>query len=90
MIGQTIKLTPAQMLFLLLTLLRQLGLLPAKQKPDPDPDDGGYATIQAAQQAAHAYVNGLPPGPIDKAFLHLQIDQCCTAAAMGSMTLSLT
>ena len=84
----TIATSPSQMLFALLALLRALGLLPYKPAPDENPSDGGYATMDAAIQAAHAYVNGTARPPGVKAANHLQIDQIAMAWANGAITLT--
>lgn len=83
-----VSVSPAQLFDALLALLRSLGLLPYKAAPDQNPEDGGFATISAAESAAHTYVDSLGGSYQQRQQRNAQVASICGAARQGILSLS--
>ena len=85
---QPIVVSPSQLLYAMLALLRSLGLLPRRQQSEPDPEDGGYTSVSAAEAAAHAYVDSLGGSFAERQGRHALIAQICAPARLGLLSIS--
>ena len=79
----TVSLTPAQLLYAMVALLRALGLLPQKPAPDEHPEDPGFVSLATARTAAHAYVQTLGLPPQQRQIKDTQIERICSSGVSG-------
>lgn len=79
----TVSLTPAQLLYAMVALLRALGLLPQKPAPDEHPEEPGFVSLGDARTAAHAYVQTLGLPYFERQIKDTQIERICSSEVSG-------